>query len=1219
MATKTLGIDLGTNSIGWAIVENQETSKRLLDRGVNIFQVGMKVEKNVESPTVSKRTEARASRRKYFRQRCRKIKLLEILVEQKMCPPLSDDDLKLWRTKKLFPLNEDFIEWIHTSDNDDRNPYHDRHRCLHQRLNLDDEADRFTLGRALYHLAQRRGFLSNRKDPGEGSDDKDSETGKVKKSISELSAEMNACGCEYLGDYFYRLYGTGTRIRNRYTARKEHYLAEFDQICRTQQLDDALVRRLHNAIFYQRPLKSQKGSVGHCTFEKGKPRCNLSHPAFEQFRMLQVLNNIRIRRPGDAEFRSLNAEERQSAEPLFYRKSKPKFEFAEIAAAIAGKKTPRAFRESANPDAVLFNYPDTFTVTGSPVTARIREAFGNDYMAALRRDCKIADGKSDSQLVNDLWHALYSFDDEDALQKWLTDNYGLSADAARKLAKPLPQGYASLSLNAISKILPWLLRGMRYDQAVFLANLKAVLPADLWNSPDDREAVVEDIAAIVDDYSSNPLRKEYTLRQLICDRLLEIPEVEPRRLSRLYQPSVVEAYPAATADGQGRLMLGSPRNDGLRNPVVMRALFRLRHLVNALLASGKIDRHTIVNVEMARELNDANRRKAIYDYERNREKENLAYAAEIAKLYREETGRTIEPTETDIQKYRLWKEQEGICLYTGQQIGVADFIGADPRFDIEHTVPRSKNGADALANKTLCECRFNRDVKQALIPAQLRNHAEILARIESLGWNGKIESLRKKISSLSHKQRATKKAKDRNIVEIHLLRMELDYWVTKIKAFTIKEVNGGFANRQAVDIGIISKYAIPYLHTVFEKVFTVKGATTAEFRKLWGLQDRNEKKVRDTHLHHCIDAITIACIGRNEYQNWAQYQADQERYRWLKGAEPVFPMPWPGFAADVRNTMAEVLVKHISQPDMIRQTKKKFRKRGKVQYSDRRDEEGNPIPLYLQGDTARARLHEDTLLGAIRVDGEEKYVLRKSLATLKDEKEAAKIVDPVVRAKVLDAIGRLGFKDAMASTIYMNEALKIPIRKVRVFTSVTNPLDLKQQRFESKHPYKNMVHVDNDSNYCLAVYEGINAKGKRKMRFKVITNLDAARKLNSHAAVKEDIIPLSDGDGFDLKYFLRTGDMVLLYENSPQELYQADSRELQRRLYKVRGLDKYGRMKLISATEARRTTDLQIKKGAYKSGEILRPFIGITYLQFNAMIEGVDFKLGLDGEVTFMR
>lgn len=78
-----------------------------------------------------------------------------------------------------------------------------------------------------------------------------------------------------------------------------------------------------------------------------------------------------------------------------------------------------------------------------------------------------------------------------------------------------------------------------------------------------------------------------------------------------------------------------------------------------------------------------------------------------------------------------------------------------------------------------------------------------------------------------------------------------------------------------------------------------------------------------------------------------------------------------------------------------------------------------------------------------------------------------------------------------------------------------------------------MVHVDNDSNYCLAVYEGINAKGKRKMRFKVITNLDAARKLNSHAAVKEDIIPLSDGDGFDLKYFLRTGDMVLLYENSP--------------------------------------------------------------------------------------
>ena len=71
----------------------------------------------------------------------------------------------------------------------------------------------------------------------------------------------------------------------------------------------------------------------------------------------------------------------------------------------------------------------------------------------------------------------------------------------------------------------------------------------------------------------------------------------------------------------------------------------------------------------------------------------------------------------------------------------------------------------------------------------------------------------------------------------------------------------GFSNRQGVDIGIIGKYGREYLKTVFPKVYTVKGSTTAEFRKMWGLQPEYAKKERVNHTHHCIDAITIACIG----------------------------------------------------------------------------------------------------------------------------------------------------------------------------------------------------------------------------------------------------------------------------------------------------------------------------------------------------------------------
>ena len=39
---KVLGLDLGTNSIGWAIVQhNDDSSYTLLDKGVNIFQDGV--------------------------------------------------------------------------------------------------------------------------------------------------------------------------------------------------------------------------------------------------------------------------------------------------------------------------------------------------------------------------------------------------------------------------------------------------------------------------------------------------------------------------------------------------------------------------------------------------------------------------------------------------------------------------------------------------------------------------------------------------------------------------------------------------------------------------------------------------------------------------------------------------------------------------------------------------------------------------------------------------------------------------------------------------------------------------------------------------------------------------------------------------------------------------------------------------------------------------
>lgn len=53
--TKILGIDTGTNSLGWAIVEKTAGDYNLLDKGVNIFQEGVKIEKGIESSKAAER------------------------------------------------------------------------------------------------------------------------------------------------------------------------------------------------------------------------------------------------------------------------------------------------------------------------------------------------------------------------------------------------------------------------------------------------------------------------------------------------------------------------------------------------------------------------------------------------------------------------------------------------------------------------------------------------------------------------------------------------------------------------------------------------------------------------------------------------------------------------------------------------------------------------------------------------------------------------------------------------------------------------------------------------------------------------------------------------------------------------------------------------------------------------------------------------------------
>ena len=1217
---KILGLDLGTNSVGWAITEQHEDKYTLLDHGVDIFQEGVNRTKSGEEPMVKTRTDARALRRHYYRRRLRKIELLKVLVANDLCPLLTVEELDNWRYHKQYPMNEEFLLWQRTDDNTDKNPYHDRFIALTTKLDMSKRSDRYMLGRAFYHLSQRRGFLSNRKDANNSDD------GVVKGAIKQLDDDMAAANCCYLGEFYYKLFTNGEKIRTGdgygYAGRIVHYEKEFNAICNKQVLSEELRKSLWRAIFFQRPLKSQKGQVGNCTFEKDKARCPISHPCFEEFRMLSFINNIKIKTPNDTALRMLSTGEVALIEPLFYRKSKEHFDFEDIAKKLSGgNKSSYAHISDKLDAAYMFNYKMSVAVSGSPMTAALRDIFGEDWLSTMSAVYVKGDGKTPSQILNDIWHVLFSFDDDDKLREWVKINLQLNDEQADKFVKiPVKQGYAALSLNAINKILPYLQIGYRYDEAVFIANLPKVVSEEMWNNDSTREAIIKDICLLLDEYSENPLYRHTTKKQAIDNMLLDNYGIGHNESAHLYEPSSIETYAKAQPNENGQILLGSPRTSSVRNPMAMRALFRLRALVNQLLKDGKVDKLTKINIEFARGLNDANMRNAIERYQRENEALRKSYAAEIVKLVKTECGRDITPSDDDILKYKLWVEQNTKCLYTGEQIKICDFIGANPKYDIEHTVPRSRGGDNSQMNKTLCQADFNRRIKRDKLPAELPNHAEIMAIIEQLGWDKEIEKLEKQISGCdrSAKSASTKVAKDKAIRERHYLRMKLNYLRGKLSRFTMTEVPEGFSNRQGVDIGIIGKYAKMYLETVFDRVFAVKGATTADFRKMWGLQEEYSKKERVNHIHHCIDAITIACIGSGAYSKWAQFQRDAERYYWHNDSKPVFEKPWSTFTEDVKAVADELLVSHHTANNLPKQSCKKLRVRGKVQYNA----DGNPI--YVQGDTARGSLHQQTFYGAIKRDDEIKYVVRKSLDSLQ-QSDIDKIVDEAVRECVKVAIAREGFKEAMSKPICFNEAKGVYIKKVRIFTpSVTQPIVLKQHRDQSRFEHKRSYFVTNESNHCMAIYEGVDSRGRTKRSFALLNNLEAAKFYNGKTS-RYDLVPQSDSNDYPLKCIIRTGTMVLFYEKSADELRDCSKAELTKRLYKVIGMSEqvvsgqyhYGTLTFRHHQEARPAGDLKAKGGEYKQGEEYRPMIGIKHTQLNALIEGYDFDLTVTGEIKF--
>lgn len=1071
---KILGLDLGTNSIGWALVENNI----ILAMGSRIFPEGVVNLGEGEGRETSKnanRTDARGTRRQLFRRRLRKKYLLKALVKHGLCP-LPFDLVNNWNQKNIFK-NEELIEWFKL------NPYQLRAKAIHEEITL------FELGRILYHIIQRRGFLSNSRSAGA----KEKENGvifkgdpkKAKIGISQTLSSINEN--KTLGYYLNTIAprdnepfsGELERIRNRYTTR-QMYINEFEAIWEMQkQFHNTLNNDLKTIfggrkkdgytkdgiLFHQRPLRSQKHLVGNCAFEPNKTKCKLSTVSFELFRIYQWLNTVSYDINGEKQ--QITENERQKIINVLLSKEKPKFK--EIRKAI-GKL--EGFYQ--------FNYKDDDAIVGSHTISKLSS---NTYFGAKWFDFS-------NKQQDEIWHILSFFDDRDKLKEYAIKNWGFTEEKAIKISKfNLKDGYSNLSRKAIENILPFLKLGYMYDIAVGLAGVKNALGKE-WEK--HQQFVLDKVPYIV---RSN-IKGGYIepLKSMMKNEF----NCSDKQLKKLYHHSsvidlntILDTLPVGT--------VADEEIQKIKNPVVITALFEIRKLVNEIINThGKPNQ---IKVELARDLKASKKnRKETRVKQQKLEKENDRVKVELEKL-----GQRI--NHANLLKYKLWEECNNTCPFTGKIIEVNQLFSGEVQ--IEHIFPWSRSLNDSYNNKTLCFADENR----------------------AKGNNTPFEF---------YSKQGVEKWEAIKLQALSCFKNKIGYpnAYNKFKHFIKQKHDEDFISRQLNDTRYISKEAKNYLSKICANVMVAPGQMTATLRHHWGLnsilnQDDNTK-TRDDHRHHAIDALVMACTKRTHLQELSK------RDRYQKNHEAnAFIMPWNGFRKDAELAVEEILVSHKKKKSLITVRTHKTIKNGVIYKNT--------------GVAARGQLHKEFVYGQRKAPNSSvAFHIRKPLESLTSEKHIDKIVDTTIRLIILKRIKHLGgfikgkipkdtFFTVDESGQKQNEiflpnknGLPVPIKKVRIKENIGGAEQLKVDSNQ---------YVNPRNNHHVLIYKDANNNFKEE----VVTFWTAVERKRQ----KQDVykLPL---DGKEIITTLQINDMFILGLNDDEINWETPNyRLLKEYLYRV--------------------------------------------------------------------
>lgn len=342
--------------------------------------------------------------------------------------------------------------------------------------------------------------------------------------------------------------------------------------------------------------------------------------------------------------------------------------------------------------------------------------------------------------------------------------------------------------------------------------------------------------------------------------------------------------------------------DEITNPVVRRAVSQTIKVVNAVVREyGNPD---AVRIELAREMSHSfDERNKMKKRQEDGWRKNEQVKAQILET---KTGNRV--TGLDIVKFKLYQEQDGICLYSGKTMEIERLY--EPGYaDVDHIIPYSRCFDDSYSNKVLVLASENRQkgnrTPYEYFGADEQRWHEFSVRV---GASVRDFKKRQKLLNTSFGEEQGKDFIQRNLNDTqHITRVVYNFLRNNLE----------FAD---------SAYAKA-------PVQAVNGAVTAMLRGRWGI----EKMRGDGDLHHCKDAVVIAATSRSMVQRLTDYYKEEERLfmgktnfvdpatgevltrkEFQQRFAPKFPQPWDRFREELEarldpiDPMEAVMALHLS-------------------------------------------------------------------------------------------------------------------------------------------------------------------------------------------------------------------------------------------------------------------------------------------------------------------